>query len=82
MIAEINYSGHSSLVQMRLIINGLSIPVRQMGPDFVLVDSSADVPPGDATIALSVDGKERRWRVRLPEGVSKESDRVTLALSE
>jgi len=82
MIAETNYNGHSARVQMHLIVDGFSRVIRQMGPDFVFVEPAADLPPAEATIVLSVDGRERRWRVRLPEGISKESDRVALALSE
>jgi hypothetical protein len=67
---------------MELRVNGKTLSIAQMGPDFLFVEPATDLPPGEATIVLSVDGKERRWRVRLPEGVSKESDRVALALSE
>jgi hypothetical protein len=77
-----NHGAHSAQVEMYLIIGGHSLVIRQMGPDFLLVEPAADHPPGEATIVLSVDGRERRWRVRLPEGISKESDRVALALSE
>jgi hypothetical protein len=31
---------------------------------------------------MKVDASERHWSVRLPEGISKESKRVALALSE
>jgi hypothetical protein len=51
-----------------------------MGPDFLFVESGEDHPPGEATIVLKVDGSERRWQVRLPEGISKATKRVALAL--
>ena len=41
-----------------------------------------DHPPGDATIVLRVDESESRWQVRLLEGISKQSSRVALALSQ
>ena len=82
MIAEQSYGAHSAKVEMRLIVNGDSISITQMGPDFLFVDSATDHPPGEATIVLQVDGSERRWQVRLPEGLSKASTRVALALSE
>ncbi len=65
---------------MSLIVEGTMIPVRQMGPDFLFVDSSSDHPPCEATIVLQVDDSERQWQVRLPEGISKASTRVALAL--
>jgi len=66
---------------MRLIVNGESISITQMGPDFLLIESAADHPPGHATIVLQVDQNERRWQVQLPDGISKDSKRVALALS-
>ena len=65
---------------MRLIVNGASISIAQMGPDFLFVESAADHPPGEATIVLQVDDSERRWKVSLPDGISKASRRVALAL--
>ena len=67
---------------MRLVVNGTAIRITHMGPDFLLVESASDHPPGEATIVLCVDDSERQWQVRLPEGISKDSKRVALALSE
>ncbi len=67
---------------MRLIVDGVIIPIRQMGPDFLFVDSASDHPPGEATIVLQVDDSERKWEVMLPEGISKASTRVALALCQ
>lgn len=67
---------------MFLIVSGSSIGITQMGPDFLFVESGSDHPPSDATIVLRVDASERRWQVRLPNGVSKDAKRVTLALCE
>ncbi len=66
---------------MRLLVNGSSIPVIQMGPDFLLVDAPFDHPPGDASVVLQVDQSERRWNVRLPNGISANSKRVAIAAS-
>lgn len=65
---------------MRLLVNGLSVRITHMGPDFLLVDAVADHPPCEATILLQVDENESRWQVNLPEGISKSSKRVALAL--
>ena len=81
-MAEQNYGAHSALVEMRLIVNGSSISITQMGPDFLFIESASDHPPGDATIILQVDDSERQWKVRLPEGISKDSKRIALALCE
>jgi hypothetical protein len=70
--------GHSADVGIKLILNGHSIPVAQLGPGFLLLDAPADHPPGDASIVLRVDQSERRWNVCLPDGVSAGSKRVTI----
>ena len=63
---------------MQLIINGESISITHMGPDFLLVESPTEHPPGEVTIVLQVDQSERRWNVHLPEGVSATSKRVVI----
>lgn len=78
MIAEQTYGAHSAQVEMRLIVNGESIGITHMGPDFLFIESADDHPPGDATIILQVDQSERRWTVRLPEGISAGSKRVAI----
>lgn len=66
---------------MRLLVNGSSIAVAQMGPDFLLVDAPINHPPGNASLVLQVDDSERRWDVNLPEGISAASKRVAIAAS-
>ena len=72
-------SGHSAHVEMQLLVNGATLSIGQMGPDFLLLDDPIDHAPSEATIAFSVDGEERRWKVRLPEGISAGQERVKLA---
>ena len=64
---------------MRLLVNGASLPVGQLGPDFLLLKTHLDYPPADATMILCVDGNERQWNVHLPEGISAGSRRVVIA---
>jgi hypothetical protein len=73
------HGGHSAQVDMRLVVNGLSLPVKQMGRDFLLVDRPVNHPPADASVILRVDERERRWNVRLPEGISANSKRVLIS---
>lgn len=63
---------------MRLLVNGLTVPVVQLGPDFLLVDAPLDLPAGDASVVMQVDRDERRWEVRLPDGISSTSRRVAI----
>ena len=64
---------------MRLLVSGLSIPVAQMGPDFVLLESPVDHPPGRASVELQVDQSKRSWNVHLPHGISAGTKRVAIA---
>src|SRR2546427_8046692 len=70
--------GYSADVRTNLILNGHSIPVAQLGPGFLLLDAPNDLPPGLASIVLSVDQSEERWYVHLPNGISAESMRVAI----
>jgi hypothetical protein len=54
-------------------------PVPQLGPGLLPLDAPADHPPGPASIVLRVDQSERRWDIRLPNGISAASKRVTIA---
>lgn len=67
---------------MRLLLNGTALGITHMGRDFVLVESPADYPPCEASVFLKVDDSESQWKVRLPKGISKDSNRVALALAE
>jgi hypothetical protein len=82
MIAEQNYGAHSARVEMQLLVNGAFIGITHMGRDFVILESPAEYPPGEASIFMKVDDSESRWDVRLPDGISAGSKRVAIALSE
>ena len=81
MFTSMSHSGHSAQVNMRLLVNGLSLAVAQMGPDFVLVDAPVNHPPADASLVLQVDQTERRWHVNLPKGISAKTRRVAIEAS-
>lgn len=79
MLSSFAHSGCSSRVGMQLLIDGASLPIAQMGPDFLLLDKPVDHPPCDATILFCVDDSKRRWAVRLPDGRSTGGERVAIA---
>jgi hypothetical protein len=82
MIGEQNHGAHSAQVKMRLIVGETVIRITHMGPDFLLIDAPGDLPPCEASILLRVDESESEWKVRLPHGISRNSNRVALALSQ
>jgi len=45
----------------------------------VLIGPAASHPPCEATILLQVDKADRRWAVRLPNGISPGATRVEIA---
>jgi hypothetical protein len=51
---------HSADVQMHLSVNGHTLSIGHLGPDYVVLDAPIDHPPTEAEISLSVDGKESR----------------------
>ena len=74
-----NLAGHSAKVNMRLLVNGRSFAIAQMGPDFLLVDSPINHPPGKASVVMQVDQIESRWDVHLPKGISTASKKILIA---
>jgi hypothetical protein len=60
---------YSATVHINLTVNGFILPVCQLGPNFLVLKTPIEHPPGEAEIAMSIDGREDRWRVRLPDGI-------------
>ncbi len=60
---------YSADVRMWLSVKGRVLPIGQLGPDFLILDESVDHPPTEGEITLSIDGRERRWLVYLPDGL-------------
>ena len=68
--AEERARGYSADVRMYLTIRGDVLRIAQLGPDFLILRNTAEYPPCEAEITISIDGDERRWRVYLPDGIS------------
>jgi hypothetical protein len=64
---------------MQLYVNSRIFAIGQLGPDFIILDDPADHPPAEAEIALSIDGRERRWPVCLPDGMAASSPRTRIS---
>ena len=80
MLTSIGQKGCSNRVEMQLLVNGVSLPIAEMGPDFHFLRKTIDHPPGKATIVFQIEGyPERRWQVRLPEGLAVGRERVVIA---
>lgn len=63
---------------MQLSVNGHTFLIGHLGPSFVILDNPADLPPSQAEIAMSIDGRVKRWPVQLPDGVSADRPRTRI----
>ncbi|HEX5272926.1 MAG TPA: hypothetical protein VFW33_20655 [Gemmataceae bacterium] len=64
---------------MELRVNGDILPIAQLAPDFLILKNPVDHPPADAEIRMSIDGHERRWLVRLHDGISAAEPRTRIS---
>ena len=71
--------GHSAQVDIHLLVNGLTLSVAQLGPDFLFLNAPLDHPPAAASLVMKVDQSESRWNVQLPKGISAGKKRVEIA---
>lgn len=62
-------NGYSSDVNLSLIADGRTFPLSQIGPGYAILREPASMEPCDAEIMISIDGNERRFSVRLVDGV-------------
>ncbi len=64
---------------MTLKVGETSIPVGQMGPDFLILREPLDVPPCAGLVLLEIDGVKEEIPVDLPHGSHRGASRVTIA---
>ncbi len=82
MLVSAGHIGRSTDVKMELLLDEVSLPVGQLGPDFLLLKEAVPHPPADGILVLRVAESERRWAIRLPEGMSAGSRRVVISRAE
>ena len=59
----------ASRVAIRLLINGIEVSVDQTGGEYLMTSHPFDVPAGQGTLVLSIDDRQERFEVYLPEGI-------------
>jgi hypothetical protein len=64
---------------MHLSVNGHSLPVRELGPGFLVLAHSIDHPPTEAELFLFIDGKERRRTIWLSKGLKKSECEIDIS---
>jgi len=58
-------TGHSSTVTMCLHVGSATFPVLQSSETEIKLSESDRVPQGDAILEIIVDGRSRRWPIRV-----------------
>lgn len=71
--------GYSADVRLFLIVNGRTIKLGQLGPDFIVLSDPQELPAGEAEITMSVDGRESRWPVLLIHGANPNTPLTRIA---
>lgn len=66
---------------MSLMLNGHTLRIAQMGPNFLMLDDTVEHPPANADIEFSVDGQVERWTVHLPHGLQLGHKHVLISKS-
>jgi hypothetical protein len=61
---------YSADVRMELRLQDRVLSIAQLGPDFLILEEPVEHPPAQAEILVSIDGRERRWMVYLPDGLT------------
>jgi hypothetical protein len=69
---------HSAVVRMTLETAGQSIRVAQMGPDFLILKESVELPPCSGIVTLEVDDSIQTFEVNFPNGISHGKKRVEI----
>jgi hypothetical protein len=79
-IPQRKWSGNSSTITMDLCIPGKDpIHVNQMGAEFLIINpSKVYIPPCEATVEMTVDGRPHLIPVWLPEGIVKRQRTVKI----
>lgn len=73
-------AAHSADVQIHLHVNGSVLPVAQLGPNFLVLRKAVEQPPCDAAIAMSIDGHESLWNVRLVNGIQASCRKTAISV--
>lgn len=63
---------------MHLEVDGASLRIAQLGPDFVILGDATEIRVHHAEIVFRVDANERRWPVDLPNGLAGPGERTPI----
>jgi len=78
MSSRTSASRRSAVADFELVASGHSYSVAQVAPDFLILDTAADIPAGPATLFIRIEGRETRRSLELPSGATRASTRVRI----
>jgi hypothetical protein len=61
-------STHSAAVTLRFIVGDASFELGQVGPEMLIFQQDCELPPCDGEVVMTIDGREYRTQVQLPDG--------------
>ena len=70
---------YSSDVVLQLIVGERVFELARTGPGYVVMEEPVELPPCDAELLMSVDGRMHRWSVFLDQGAVPFESRVNIA---
>ena len=68
----------SAVADFELIVADRSFSVAQVAPDFIILQTATEIPPGPAMLFIRIEGRETRRTLELPDGASASSTRVRI----
>jgi hypothetical protein len=69
---------YNSVVTMQLQIGADAHAVAQITPSMLIMREPTDLPACSAEMVMTIDGRESRWTIVLPDGASKDSVEVRI----
>lgn len=69
-------AAHSAQVKIHLKVAGQSLPVAQLGSDFLILEQPVNLAPTRGDVVMRIDAGERRWPVSLPDGADTAVERT------
>ncbi len=67
-MATIPQTTHSAAVTLRLIVGEASHELGQVGPEMLIFQQDCELPPCVGEVVMTIDGREYRTHVQLPDG--------------
>ncbi len=79
MSSDTSVQRFSTVADFDLVVNGRTHKVAQVAPDFLLLETATEIPPGHGVLVIRVEGsQEIRRAIELPVGASQETNRVQI----